>query len=189
VALKLAMTTVISMLRGVNVGGHHKIKMDALKALYESLGLHRPQTFIQSGNIVFQTKARSLPPLAKQIEDAIERTFGFRSDVLCRTTAELRDVIARNPFAARRDINPGKLLVVFLSAALDGDARKRLLQMPPVPEELRPDGSELYIYFPNGQARPKLSMAHVEKAHKKLWTGRNWNTVLKLLEIAETMER
>ena len=187
--LKLAMTTVISMLRGVNVGGHHKIKMDALKALYESLGLDRPQTFIQSGNVVFQTKARSLPPLAKQIEDAIERTFGFRSDVLCRTTAELRDVIARNPFATRQDINPGKLLVVFLSAGLDGDARKRLLQMPLVPEELRPDGSELYIYFPNGQARPKLSMAHVEKAHKKLWTGRNWNTVLKLLEIAEAMER
>ena len=69
--LKLAMTTVISMLRGVNVGGHHKIRMDSLKALYESLGFDRAQTFIQSGNVVFRTKA-SNDSLAKRIEDAKE---------------------------------------------------------------------------------------------------------------------
>jgi uncharacterized protein (DUF1697 family) len=182
------MTTVISMLRGVNVGGNRKIKMDALRALYESLGLQQVQTFIQSGNVVFRTKARSLPPVTKRIEDAIEEAFGFRSDVLCRTTSELRSVIARNPFAARKDVDPAKLLVVFLSGNIDDDALARLLQIKADPEELRPDGSELYIHFANGLARPNLSMAHVEKAHKKAWTGRNWNTVMKLMEIAEAME-
>jgi uncharacterized protein (DUF1697 family) len=186
--LRLAMTTVVSMLRGINVGGNRIIKMDALRALYESLGLERPQTFIQSGNVVFRTKARAVAPLAKKIEDAIERTFGFRSDVLCRTSAELRSVIARNPFAKRQDINPGKLLVVFLSGAVDNEARKKLLEIKAEPEELLFDGCELYIYFPNGQARPNLSMAQVERAHKRAWTGRNWNTVTKLLEIAESME-
>jgi uncharacterized protein (DUF1697 family) len=180
--------TVISMLRGVNVGGNRKIKMEALRALYESLGLQQPQTFIQSGNVVFRTKERAMTPLAKQIEDAIEKSFGFRADLLCRTSSEMRSVIARNPFAARSGIEPSKLLVVFLGSALDDQTRKKVLQIKAEPEELRVDGSELYIYFPNGQARPKISMSQVEKAHKKPWTGRNWNTITKLLEMAEAME-
>jgi uncharacterized protein (DUF1697 family) len=176
------------MLRGVNVGGNRKIKMETLRALYESLGLDQPQTFIQSGNVVFRTKVRALAPLAKRIENAIEQTFGFHSHVLCRTSTEMRGVIARNPFAARPDVDPSKLLVVFLSSSLDQEAHARLLQIKADPEELRPIGSELYIHFAAGLARPNLSMAQVEKAHKIPWTGRNWNTVTKLLEIAESME-
>ena len=97
-----AMTVVVSMLRGVNVGGHNQIKMDALRDLYESLGLRNPQTYIQSGNVVFGTNAKNIAPLAKRIEDAIEHKFGFRHGVILRTTDELRGVIARNPFAKRR---------------------------------------------------------------------------------------
>jgi uncharacterized protein (DUF1697 family) len=179
--------TVISMLRGINVGGNRMIKMEALKAVYESLGLEAVQTFIQSGNVVFRTKQCALAPLGKSIEDAIEKKFGFRADVLCRTTAELRAVIQRNPFATRPDIHPGKLLVVFLSGSMDDAARENLLKVKADPEEVLAEAAELYIYFPNGQARPKLKMGHVEKAHKKAWTGRNWNTVNKLLEIAEGM--
>src|SRR5271169_5370505 len=93
------MIVVISMLRGVNVGGHNKIKMDALRTLYESLGLRDPQTFIQSGNVIFRTEEHDLVRLARRIEDAIERRFGFRPNVIVRTASELRDVIARNPFA------------------------------------------------------------------------------------------
>src|SRR5208337_2383997 len=111
---------VISMLRGVNVGGHNKIKMDALRDLYESLGLRDAQTYVQSGNVVFRTKAKDLAPLAKQIEDAVERKFGFGPGVALRTTAELRSVIARNPFAGRREIEPGKLLANFFLGAEPG---------------------------------------------------------------------
>ena len=100
------MTVVISMLRGVNVGGHNKIKMDALRDLYESLGLRDAQTYVQSGNVVFRTDAKDLAALAKRIEDAIERKFGFRPGVILRTTSDLRDVIARNPFAKRRESTP-----------------------------------------------------------------------------------
>jgi uncharacterized protein (DUF1697 family) len=180
--------TVISMLRGINVGGNRIIKMDALKAVYESLGLEGVQTFIQSGNVVFRTRQCALAPLGKRIEDAIEKKFGFRPGVLCRTAPELRALIEANPFATRPDIHPGKLLVVFLSGTIDDAARKNLLNVKADPEEMLMGGAELYIYFPNGQARPKLKMADVEKAHKRSWTGRNWNTVNKLLEIAEAME-
>src|SRR5665811_2227083 len=104
------MPVIISMLRGVNVGAHNRIKMDALRALYESLGLRDPQTYVQSGNVVFRTDKRDLVALAKRIEDAIEQGFGFRPTVILRTSGELREVIARNPFAKRRGIEPTKLL-------------------------------------------------------------------------------
>ncbi len=79
------MAVIISMLRGVNVGGHNKMKMDALRALYESLKLRDAQTYVQSGNVIFRTDERDMARLAKRIEDGIERKFGFRPDVILRT--------------------------------------------------------------------------------------------------------
>jgi uncharacterized protein (DUF1697 family) len=175
------------MLRGVNVGGHNRIKMEALRALYESLGLLDVQTYVQSGNVVFRAKERNLAALAKSIEDGIQRDFGFRPGAVIRTPSELRTAIANNPFAARQ-IEPSKLLITFLSAAPDAEARGNALAIKTFPEELRIDGREVYIYFPNGMARPKMSWPRIEKALKTWGTGRNWNTVTKLLEIAEMLE-
>ena len=179
------MAAAISLLRGVNVGGHHMIRMDALRALYESLKLRNPQTYVQSGNVVFQTAATDLSKLARKIEDAIERQFAFRPPVILRTAPELRDVIARNPFEKRSGINPAKLLVAFLAADPAPDAHDKLRAIQCAPDELRFSGRELYIYFPSGQGRATLKWAHVDKALKLLYTGRNWNTVTKLLEMAE----
>src|SRR6266851_4700119 len=109
--LERDMAVVISLLRGVNVGGHHMIKMEALRALYESLGLRDAKTYVQSGNVVFKTQERDLVRLSKKIEDGIERKFGFRPHVIVRTPSDLRNVIARNPFAQRRGIEPNRLLV------------------------------------------------------------------------------
>src|SRR2546425_12806720 len=94
-----AMTVVISMLRAVNVGGHNKIKMDALRALYETLKLRDAQTYVQSGNVIFRSEERDISRLTKRIEDGIQRKFGFRPDVILRTAAEMREVVVRNPFA------------------------------------------------------------------------------------------
>jgi len=181
------MPVVISMLRGVNVGGHNKIKMDALRDLYESLGLRDAQTYVQSGNVVSKTTAKDPGRLAKQIEDALERKFGFRPSVILRTTTELKDVIARNPFAKRTDIDGSKLLITFLTQELSLETRDTILKITTGPEEVHLGGRELYIYFPDGQGRSKLWPA-IDKALKKSGTGRNWNTVTKLLEMAEKME-
>ena len=113
------MPVIVSLLRGVNVGGAHQVKMDALRSLYESLGLRHVETFIQSGNIVFNTEARDLVRLARRIEDAIDKSFGFRCDVVLRTGAELRNALARNPFAEREGIDPAKVLIIFLAADPD----------------------------------------------------------------------
>jgi uncharacterized protein (DUF1697 family) len=182
------MAVIISMLRGVNVGGHNKIKMDALRALYESLKLRDAQTYVQSGNVIFRTDERDMTRLARRIEDGIEKKFGFRPDVILRTTAEMRGVVAKNPFASRRGIEPGKLLVSFLASDPGEEGREKVRQMKCDPEELRIEGREVYIYFPNGMGRSKLPWAGLDKILKTPATGRNSNSVTKMLEMAEKLE-
>jgi uncharacterized protein (DUF1697 family) len=178
------MTSVVSLLRGVNVGGHHSIRMDALRALYESLGLRNPQTYVQSGNVVFRTEERNLDGIALRIEEGIEGSFGFRPRVMLRTAAEMRSVIAANPFATRPGIEPGKFLVMFLAGDPGEEVREKVRGIKVDPEELWIEGRELYVYFPDGMGRSKLSTALLEKTLKVAATGRNWNTVTKLLELA-----
>jgi uncharacterized protein (DUF1697 family) len=182
------MPVIVSLLRGVNVGGHHKIKMDALRDLYESLGLRQAQTYIQSGNVICTAPARNLAKLANRIEDAIEKRFGFRCEVVLRTAAELREALARNPFTGRAGIDPVRLLVNFLACDPDSEGCAAVQAMDIAPEELHIDGRHLYVYFPDGIARPKLSWPKVGKALKSPVTGRNLSTVQKLLALAEQLE-
>lgn len=182
------MPVVVSMLRGVNVGGHNMIRMEALRKLCEALGLRDVRTYVQSGNVVFRTGRRDMGQLAAMIEDAIEREAGFRPAVVLRTAAELRDVIARNPFAERDGIEPGKLIITFFASEPGNDAREKVLAMKTDPEEVRLDGREMYVWFPNGMGRTKLPVAGIEKTLKTPGTGRNWNTVTKLLDMAEALE-
>jgi uncharacterized protein (DUF1697 family) len=182
------MPVLISLLRGINVGGAHLIRMEALREIYGSLGLKDVRTHLQSGNVVFRAGAAGVRQLPAKIESAIEKSVGFRPAVILRTPAELREAVAKNPFAGREGIHPGKLLVTFLPADPAKDAHEKLRALPPVPEEVHLAGRELYIYFPDGMGRPKLKIAMVDRAIGTVGTGRNWNTVTKLLEIAEQME-
>jgi uncharacterized protein (DUF1697 family) len=182
------MPVIIGLLRGVNVGGHHKLKMDVLRDVCVSSKLECVQTHLQSGNVVFRANNKDLRKLEEILGTAIERRVGFRPALILRTIPELRAVVAHNPFAKRPGLEPGKLVVAFLGASTSVAAGRQLLAMDIAPEELRVHGSELYIYFPNGQARPKLSWPRVEKILDCSYTARNWNTVTKLLEIAEGIE-
>jgi uncharacterized protein (DUF1697 family) len=180
------MAVIISMLRGVNLG-KRRVKMEALRALYESLGLRDAQTLVQSGNVVFRTEQKSLAALAKKIESAVEREFEFHSDVILRSASEVRRVIERNPLAKRADSGPNKFLVWFLVSDPGDEIRKRVRAVKTEPEEVHFEGREVYIYFPNGMARPKMNWPAIEKVIAVRGTGRNWNTVKKLLEMAEGM--
>ena len=91
--------------------------MQALKALCTSLSLRDVQTYIQSGNVVFRDEDEDPVALARRIEEAMEASFGFRPAVIIRTASELRKVIAKNPFAGRKEVEPSKLLVVFMDSA------------------------------------------------------------------------
>ena len=176
----------VSLLRGVNVGGHNKIKMEALRDLYRQLGFHDPRTYVQSGNVVFGAKNKNLKPTF--LEDAIEKTFGFRPGVVLRTAAELRRTVDANPFAKREGINPSLLLVSFLADAPGKEGLTALRALPIGPEEMHPTGREIFIYFPDGMGRSKFPWASMDKVLKTKATGRNLRTVTTLLSMAEELE-
>jgi uncharacterized protein (DUF1697 family) len=182
------MTVFISLLRAVNVGGNNMIKMEALRELYATLRLRYATTYVQSGNVVFRAAETDSARLARRIEDGIERVFGHRPDVVIRTAAEMRDVVARNPFAARDGLEPSKLLVTFLASQPAEEVRAKVLALQTPPEELHVHSREIFTYFPNGISQAKLSMSAVDRALKIPGTGRNWNTVTKLLAMAEKLE-
>lgn len=163
------------------------VRMDALRSMHEALGLADVKTYIQSGNVVFRTKLKDPAAIGRKIEDAVEKSHGFRPAVVIRTAPELRDVIARNPFAGRSGIEPNKLVVSFLTARPDAAAAERLHAVKADPEELHLVDRELYIYFPEGMGRSKL-VPMLDRTFKIPGTARNWNTVLKLLTMAEELE-
>lgn len=182
------MNVIISMLRAVNVGGHNKLPMEALRELCASMKLRDVQTYVQSGNVVFRTEELDLDRLRDHIQKKIKSGFGFAPEIILRTTAEMRETIAKNPFAGRRGIEPNKLLVTFLANVPGAEERKKALEIKAAPEEMHILGREAYIYYPNGMGRPKLLWTAVERILKTAGTARNWNTVTKLLEIAEKLE-
>jgi uncharacterized protein (DUF1697 family) len=182
------MPVMVAMLRGVNVGGHNNISMEALRGICASLKLQDARTYVQSGNVVFRTDQRDAAAVAASLESAIEKKLGFRPAVVLRKTAELGAVVAANPFARRKDIQPGKLLVSFLAAKPTAAAWAEVRKIKADPEEVRIADRELYIYFPGGMGRSKFPWAKLDKILGMPATGRNWNTVLKLLGMAEEME-
>ena len=181
------MTASVALLRAVNVGGHNMIPMAELRVLCETLAWRDVKTLVQSGNVVFRCQSDDTAALSKKLAAAIEKKFGFRPEVIVRTCAELRSVIARNPFAKRKNIEPGKLLVNFLATQPGAEAQASVQKIKVGPEELRIDGRELYIYYPDGSGRSKLTNRLLEKTLGTPGTTRNWNTVTKLLAMAEAL--
>lgn len=179
------MTAFVSLFRGINVGGHHKVPMNELKRVHEALGLRDVVSYIQSGNVVFTSDDKDVAQLQTQIEDAFENKFGFHVEVIIRTSAELQDIIAKNPLQNQHSNEPNWVAVMFLATYPDTTAQEELLKSYAGPEELSIIGKELYIYYPNGIGRSKLSHSFIEKKLKTGGTARNWNTVLKLQELTQ----
>jgi uncharacterized protein (DUF1697 family) len=141
------MTAFVSLFRGINVGGHHKIRMDELKAVHESLGCRDVLAYIQSGNVVFKSDDADPAQLQRQLEDDCEKRFGFHVEVIVRTAAELSAIIEKNPFQSQPDKESKWVVVMFLAAHPDSAAQEDLLKTYVGPEEIFIIGKELYIYY------------------------------------------
>lgn len=171
----------IALLRGINVVGNNRIRMEALKAIFESLGLKNVRTYIQSGNVVFEGPQKGI---AAKIEAAIEAAAGFRPAVIIRTPAQLREVAAANPFTAEAAAEPAKMHVFFLDATPTPSACATVEALNTGPERLHFAGSELFIFFPTGIGQSKFPFARLDRLLKTPATARNWNTLLKLIELS-----
>lgn len=178
------MIAYISLLRGINVGGNKIIKMDALKALYQSLGFGEAQTLLQSGNVVFTAEQADASALAAQLEASILQTFGFESKIMLRTAAQWQAVVEAHPFTEAQLAEPSKILVAFLRAAPAQEAVDSLKTAHTGIEQIYVRGQEAYLFYPDGMGRSKLDNPTLER-RLGVATGRNWNTVNKLAELVK----
>ena len=167
----------ISMLRGINVGGHKRIKMDQLRKSFEALGFEQVKTYIQSGNVVFTTGKTSPAALSKKIEERILKDFGFPASVISRNADEMSKMIAENPFLQQRGIDPAKLHVMFLSEPPTPAALKELAEVTVAPEQCQCSAREIYFYLPNGVSKSVLWNSPVDRILAVVTTTRNWRTV------------
>ncbi len=175
------MNTFIALLRGINVGGHNKLPMRELKALLESLGLANVQTYIQSGNVVFQIGRTDLPALGEAIGVAIGQSHGFVPKILLLSLADLATAVAQNPFPAT-DEQHKTLHFYFLESAPSNPDLTGLASLKTNSEQFELIDTVFYLHAPEGIGRSKLA-AKVEKALGVPATARNWRTVSKLVEM------
>ncbi len=169
----------VALLRGVNMGGHKPVSMAGLRAWAETLGLQDVRTLLQSGNLVFRGGAKRGAALEATLEAAAIRGLGLETNFHVRTAAELQVIVARNPFPDAAKNDPARLVVVFLKAAPAPAAVASLVAAIPGREQLRADGRQLYVVYPDGQGTSKLP-ALIDRMLKARGTARNWNTVTKL---------
>ena len=179
------MPTYITVLRAINLGAHNRIKMADLRAMLEKLGYSDAQTLLVSGNAVFRCAAGSCDKLEKQLEAASTKHLGVTTDYFVRSAKEWQDVIAANPFPAEAKSDPGHLLMMCLRDAPAAAAVKALQAAIKGREQVRANGKHAYFVYPDGVGRSKLSITMIEKALGTRGTARNWNTVLKLGELAQ----
>jgi uncharacterized protein (DUF1697 family) len=174
----------VAMLRGINVGGHKKIKMEQLRAGLEATGLRQVKTYIQSGNVVFKTAKTSSEAICRKIEKAILEDFGHSVPVITRTAAAMKSVIEKNPFL-KQHIDQEKLHVMFLSEAPAASAVKELEALVAAPEQLHCVGEEIYFHLPNGVAESILMKKPLDRLLAVHTTTRNWRTVNTLHQMCQ----
>ncbi len=172
----------VALLRGINVGGHHKLPMRDLAAIFAAAGCEDVRTYIQSGNVVFRVAQELADELPARIADAIEASHGFQIPVVMRTASGFDRIVRDNPFLAA-GADPAKLHVGFLVSAPDPG---RIAQLDPdrsPPDVFEVRGGEVYLHFPAGVARSKLDNAYFDRMLNTVCTIRNWRTVGKLHEM------
>jgi uncharacterized protein (DUF1697 family) len=174
----------VALLRGINVGGKNKLPMKDLAAMFSDCGCEGVETYIQSGNVVFEARAAIAERVPAALGGAILERFGYRVPVVIRTAGELAAAARGNPFLAAGH-DPDSLHVAFL-ANLPPKARAASLDVRrSPPDEFVFRGREVYLRLPNGVARTKLTNAYFDSTLGTTSTLRNWRTVGKLVELVE----
>jgi uncharacterized protein (DUF1697 family) len=177
-----AKSTFAAFLRGVNVGGKNALPMAELKAVLESLGHEGVVTYLQSGNAVFDATGGA-DEVAGALEERIGERLGLAVRVLLRTPGELAAVAAANPFLGREPVH-ARLHVVFLDRAPTPAEVGRVDPERSPGDAFSVAGREIYVHYPHGAGRTKLTLDYFERRLGVVGTARNWNTVLKLTALA-----
>ena len=174
----------VALLRGINVGGHKKVPMAALREVLAGLGYRDVVTHLQSGNAVFTAARKAEEKLGSEIEDAIAHAIGVGTKVLIRSRDELASVVDRSPMR-QVATDPARAIVTFLSAPADPALARQVDAASFAPERFWVGKREVYLWCPDGLGVSKLTNTFWEKRLNVVATARNWNTVTKLLSLAD----
>jgi uncharacterized protein (DUF1697 family) len=174
----------VALLRGINVGGKHKLPMKDLVAMFAQAGCGDVRSYIQSGNIIFTAAPDLSSRLSGMITAQIQKRFGFEAPVVLRTAAQLAKVITNNPFI-QTGVAEEQLHVMFLAGPPDSASVRRLDPARSAPDEFLVRGQEIYLRFPHGMGRSKLTTQYFDSILSTLSTVRNWRTATKLLELMQ----
>jgi len=172
----------VALLRGINVGGHHKLRMAELRELLSQLGYADVRTYLQSGNAVFRTSRGPDHDLEATLENALGQRFGFPVPTLVRDGAYLRAVRDANPFLGKTQ-DPKQLHVVFLG---EHPSQQQVADLGPTTvgvEQFQMGDRAIYLFCPNGIGRTKLPP--FDRRLKIRTTARNWKTVNALCALVE----
>lgn len=176
------MNTYITLLKGINVGGHKKIPMAELKELFSKSGYENVQTYIQSGNVILQTPDQSREKIEARIEKAIFDHFGFEVSVLVKTKHELEQIFENSPFS-----NDKKKASYFMmlhdtpSVELVNVASQKIYEG----EEYIILNDCIYFFNPKGLGQSKFNVNFFERKLNTFATARNYNTMVKLLSLCD----
>jgi uncharacterized protein (DUF1697 family) len=176
--------THVALLRGVNVGGKNKLPMKELAGMFVDAGCKDVKTYIQSGNVVFRALPRRIEKLPVVIAAEIKNRFGYQTPIVLRTTEQMRAVVSGNPFLGA-GTGVDWLHVLFLACEPDSDRVGKLDPQRSPPDLFTVRGGDIYLYLPNGPGRTRLTNGYFDTKLDTISTGRNWRTVVKLLEIME----
>lgn len=173
----------IALLRGINVSGQKKILMKDLTLLLEKNGFENVLTYIQSGNVLFETSIKSSIEIEKKISGLILKKYKFEVEVLVIDEKYLITVIAKNPFPKRPDFDEKKMYVTFLKEKPTKDKLAELSKITSNADQWEYENLQLYFYCPDGYGKTKFSNNLVENKLKLIATTRNWNTVNELFRM------
>ncbi|MBI1406464.1 MAG: DUF1697 domain-containing protein [Caulobacter sp.] len=178
------MSRVIALLRAINVGGTGKVAIADLRKLVADLGFADVASYIASGNLIFSGDGRATEALEALFEAKAEKQLGLKSDWILRTPKAWRAMIEASPYPDFAKDNPSRYLVTVFKTRPDPARLDEVRAMATLGEEMTLVGQALYICFPEGAGKSKLAGAAIEKRLGARGTARNWNTVLKLAEMA-----
>ena len=181
------MKVYVSLLRSINVGGKNKIRMADLKKTYTSIGLENVETHIQSGNVVFSSTFDDPSKSEEVIESAIRSAYSIETVALVRIIEEYNKIVQENPFIQKDDDNTDGMYVTFLRQTPDPKDLPALSQLDSSSDRFEVMERVIYLALQAGYSKTKLQNSVIEKKLNVPATTRNWKTVLKLAELADSI--
>jgi uncharacterized protein (DUF1697 family) len=185
----MTVTTYLCLLRGINVSGKNLLRMEPLREAVSALGFEGVQSYLQSGNLIFDAGRGPIAALGRKIEEKLLAEFGWVVPALVRKAEALRPIVEGNPFLRESGVAPSELHVTFLSELPEKASLHKLAALEAGPDRYRALGTEIFLHCPNGYGRTKLSNTALEKVLGVRGTTRNWKTVTALEQMVVARAR